>query len=386
MAEVDISEFKYSTLTNPETCPIEELEKQVSDLELTVSFYDTKQLAIKKFINSVYGALGSKYFVAHNTAMAESITAQGRDLNHFSENSVNRYLKGIFQSNPKITLWYQWVHYGVEADGEEKKWTFESKDKPDDYYMTGKWEECKQYAGAVKKGKKLTAEMKDCLRDNSVGHCDWFMTSVDLWTKLGMNDAQKEKAKTFDITKGMTRDTGELVGPEFSYLDGTRSAVVGGDTDSIYSGYVRLMINFNEIREDFSENSEEIVVKYANMFDVFDEDENVITLPIEELYQKLKYINDDSVLVTDNGSRVIPSKYVYAETYDSSKNEITWKPINYIMGHRISKPKFKIKSKSGKEIIVTGDHSCMVMRNGELITVKAQDIDVKTDKLVTIKR
>lgn len=386
MAEVDISQFKYSTLTNPETCPIEELEKQVSDLELTVSFYDTKQLAIKKFINSVYGALGSKYFVAHNTAMAESITAQGRDLNHFSENSVNRYLKGIFQSNPKITLWYQWVHYGKDASGEEKKWTFDSKDKPDDYYITGKWEECKKYAGSVKNGKKLTVEMKNCLTDNSVGHCDWFMTSVDLWTKLGMTDAQKEKAKTFDISKGMTRDTGELVGPEFEYLDGTRSSVVGGDTDSIFAGQIKVMIQFDEIRKDFPENSEEIIIKYSNMFDIFDEKDNFITLSIEDLYQKLKYINDDSVLVTDSGSRVIPSKYICAETFDSSKNQVTWKPVKYIMGHLVSKPKYRIKSKSGKEITVTGDHSCMVLRNGELISIKAKDINIKTDRLITIKR
>ena len=82
-------EFKYSWLKDPETCPIEELEKQVKDLSNLVGFYDTKQLAIKKFINSVYGALGSKYFVAYNVLMAESITAQGRDLNHYSENSVN---------------------------------------------------------------------------------------------------------------------------------------------------------------------------------------------------------------------------------------------------------------------------------------------------------
>jgi intein/homing endonuclease len=34
------------------------------------------------------------------------------------------------------------------------------------------------------------------------------------------------------------------------------------------------------------------------------------------------------------------------------------------MRHKVKKPKFKIKSKSGKEIIVTGDHSCIVFRDG----------------------
>ena len=58
--------MKYSKLTDPWTCPIETLKAEIDMLDNKVGYHDTEQLAIKKFINSVYGALGSKYFVAYN--------------------------------------------------------------------------------------------------------------------------------------------------------------------------------------------------------------------------------------------------------------------------------------------------------------------------------
>lgn len=221
-------DLKFATLQNPEDCPLEELKAQIEDLESKVGFYETKQLAIKKFINSVYGALGSKYFVAYNTAMAESITAQGRDLNHFTEISVNQYFEGMFQSNPEIEVYYQWQH--TDKDG--KNWTFKHDDKPEDYYQSGKWVECKSWEAAVKKGKKMTSELKDAYYDNSVHKCDWCKIKTNLWDKMCLIH---EKCRDFDISKGKTTQTGPLVGPEFEYLNGkTESMTVAGDTDSIY--------------------------------------------------------------------------------------------------------------------------------------------------------
>ena len=34
--------------------------------------------------------------------------------------------------------------------------------------------------------------------------------------------------KTFDISKGKTTETGELTGPEYDYLEGTQSMIIGG--------------------------------------------------------------------------------------------------------------------------------------------------------------
>ena len=55
------------------------------------------------------------------------------------------------------------------------------------------------------------------------------------------------------------------------------------------------------------------------------------------------------------------------------------------MRHKVNKECFKIKTKSGKEIIVTEDHSCVVFRNNEQITIKAKDINKDTDKILSIE-
>ena len=60
-------------------------------------------------------------------------------------------------------------------------------------------------------------------------------------------------------------------------------------------------------------------------------------------------------------------------------------PIKYVMRHHTNKKMYKIRSKSGKETIVTEDHSCVIFRNGKQITIKAKDINPKTDKILTIK-
>lgn len=59
-------------------------------------------------------------------------------------------------------------------------------------------------------------------------------------------------------------------------------------------------------------------------------------------------------------------------------------PVSKIIRHKVKKKKWKLKTKSGKEIIVTNDHSLMVLRNGTLIKVKAEEIDVKNDKVISI--
>ena len=268
-------EFKYSKLTDPENCPIEELQNEVARLKNISDFYDTKQLALKKFINSVYGAIASKYFIANNTAVAESITLQGQDLNHFSENSVNAYFNGIFQQD------------------------------------------------------------------------------TELHKQLGIST---EDAKKFDISKGKTTDTGELTGPLFDYLEGNQSMTVAGDTDSV-SGDSMIYLN-NE------------------------------KMPIEKAFEILLYKNNGNIKLVQNDSKgynteLIPVKNYTTLTYFD--NKVVEKPINYIMRHKVSKSRYKITTESGKEVIVTGDHSCMVLRNNELISIKAKDINKDIDKIISIK-
>ena len=262
--------YKFCQI-DPNNCTVEELEEEVERLKNLGDFYETKQLALKKFINSVYGATASRFFIAHNTAVAESITLQGQDLNHYSENSVNEYFSGIFQND------------------------------------------------------------------------------TELHKKLGIDS---EKAKKVSIAKGKTTETGTLDGPEFSYLNGNQSLTVAGDTDS---------------------------TSWKSSIYV-----DSVKLKVQDAFNKFKYENNDTVLKLNNGQEIVPVHNHNILSYVDHDAEATYRPIKYIMRHKVyKKSRFRIKTKSGKELEVTGDHSMMIIRNNELITVKAKDI-LKTDKIITI--
>ena len=261
--------YKFCQI-DPNNCTVEELEEEVERLKNLGDFYETKQLALKKFINSVYGATASRFFIAHNTAVAESITLQGQDLNHYSENSVNEYFSGIFQND------------------------------------------------------------------------------TELHKKLGIDS---EKAKKVSIAKGKTTETGTLDGPEFSYLNGNQSLTVAGDTDS--------QLGSTQFRVD----------------------NNIITM--EDCFTKAKYENNDMVMKLQNGSEVVPVHNHNTLSYKDHDYKTIERPINYIMRHKVTKDKFRLKTKSGKELIVTGDHSIMVIRDNELISLPAREIK-KSDKIITI--
>ena len=58
--------------------------------------------------------------------------------------------------------------------------------------------------------------------------------------------------------------------------------------------------------------------------------------------------------------------------------------VKRIIRHRVTKPKWKLKTKNGKEIIVTDNHSMIVFRDGIKIEVKPSEM-LLTDKILVIK-
>lgn len=258
---------------DPNTCSIEELEAEVVRLKDMTEYYESKQLAVKRFINSVYGACASKYFVAHNIDVAEAITLQGQSLNHYSENSMNEYFSGIFQHD------------------------------------------------------------------------------TELHKKLGIDS---KKALNVDLHKGKITDNGPLTGPEFSFLKGTESGVVCGDTDSVEG---KSVIEINGEKGT-----------------------------IEEYWKKFSNAVPQLIHSSD-GQEIIPLKSLslVSKALNVQTKNVHYDRVDYIMRHKVSKERYKITSESGKSVIVTGDHSVMVERDGEIVSVKAKEMK-KTDKLVSLKK
>jgi DNA polymerase elongation subunit (family B) len=71
-------------------------------------------------------------------------------------------------------------------------------------------------------------------------------------------------------------------------------------------------------------------------------------------------------------------------TYDSVNCIAEWGKVKSLVRHKVSKKKYKIVA-GGKEVIMTEDHGCMVMRDGKLLRVAPADINIKTDKMIVLK-
>ncbi len=65
-------------------------------------------------------------------------------------------------------------------------------------------------------------------------------------------------------------------------------------------------------------------------------------------------------------------------------SELYYANVKRIIRHKVKKDKWKLKTKSGKEIDVTGDHSLIVFRKGDKKIIKARDINILTDKILSI--
>lgn len=78
---------------DPETCPIDELKKLCVKLGDEENFWNSMQLATKRFINSIYGVFGSDYYNLANTNIAEAITLQGQHLIKFSVKEIDDYFR-----------------------------------------------------------------------------------------------------------------------------------------------------------------------------------------------------------------------------------------------------------------------------------------------------
>ena len=109
---------------------------------------------------------------------------------------------------------------------------------------------------------------------------------------------------------------------------------------------------------------------------------NIIKMNIEDCFNFAKELNNKT-FVNENGSEFTYTDELEVLNYKNGKLEFV--PIKWVMRHKVTKPKYRIKTKSGKEITVTNDHSCIVFRDGKQIEIKAQDINIKTDKILSIK-
>lgn len=107
------------------------------------------------------------------------------------------------------------------------------------------------------------------------------------------------------------------------------------------------------------------------------------TMTLEELFEAASH-NSISFEITSHGNEIMRPNNLTVENYNND-GKIEQSKVRYLIRHKIDKPMFEIKTKTGKSIKVTNDHSCIVFRDGVKLTVKACEI-LPTDKILVIKK
>jgi hypothetical protein len=82
--------MKYCAI-DPTNATQEEIKAEISRLTVLMNQKKNEEQAIKIFINSVYGATASPYFVGYNVRVAEAITLQGQVVRDYAGKIFNRY-------------------------------------------------------------------------------------------------------------------------------------------------------------------------------------------------------------------------------------------------------------------------------------------------------
>ena len=90
------------TKIDPKNASIEEIKAEINRLESIKDEYNGLQMAIKIFINSVYGATASVYFFGYNVNIAEAITLQGQNIIHFANNILDHYFLKLWHKDKDL--------------------------------------------------------------------------------------------------------------------------------------------------------------------------------------------------------------------------------------------------------------------------------------------
>ena len=301
---------------------INELKKLIEKKVGERDFYKAMQLGLKLVINGTYGAFANKYFVCSNADIANSITAHGRDINQFMMESIENYFYNEWHTDKNIHDILGTEYIGV-IDGKYAAFSL-------DFKMLGwRYDNLKD----LLKNKNIT--LND-LKEYQFEHDDIkVLYQYDVWD--------------FSNVKPLDNNPiwGELEGRK--KYEGENQIVVYGDTDSCDKNSIILTDNGK--------------------------------LTIEELYNK--NIKNGSNGITLNGHESVKCSDKVLNYCEEKK--LYYTEVKRIIRHKVSKPKWKLKTKSGKEIMVTNDHSMIVFRDNRKIEVKPSEI-LKTDKILIVKK
>ncbi len=80
----------------------DELNKVAHQYRIQMNIHNAEQMALKYFMNSVYGAFSNQHFACFEQDVAETITRQGQHLIKFCDEQSNRYFHNYFGKDKEL--------------------------------------------------------------------------------------------------------------------------------------------------------------------------------------------------------------------------------------------------------------------------------------------
>lgn len=420
---------------NPETCTMEELRNAIAECESKEEYYHTMEQSCKKFINSMYGAIGSNLYNCSNVDIAESITKQGQHLIKFSVKAIDSYFKN---------------HWKNDTEGHKRVGNAMRELYPDfDYDRFVNDAARLTVVAPTVNGEETLQVYGDSVDGNSVvmvsdGNNCFNMTIEDLFSycmyKHGCcvgNDGHMRcdcdylvgnyKNGNFVysnvrkiISHKVTKDKYVLKcmfdGIEYSvFVTSDHSMIVfdsngneivkkpyevtNDDVICLYDGNVPILCKIGSCEKMNCGFDNEFV------YDIEMDDETHTFYANNILVHNTDSVSSDSIIYTtkhkdgisisefyeENSSNIGDSTLSGHESVNTDDEVLNWNKsegayfgkVKRIIRHKVSKPKWRLKTKSGKVIECTDNHSLVVFRDGEELHIKPCEIK-HGDKILKI--
>ena len=412
---------------DPETCPLDELERIMNLCKREEDYWNTMQLSAKTFINSVYGVFGTSYFNLANIDIAESITLQGQDLIKYSVIKVDDYFKNKwhldFEGHKRV------------SDIMINEYGFKNFDR----------DNFERMAKVPLQFNTLQVYGDSCTGDSLISLSDGYMTIEDMFNEVSNdNNEDKIRVQSNRCVKVFSQLDFQTVVRPIAYIMRHRVnkkiyrvlCETGNHVDVTEDHSIVVARSDDDFEKTVyfrNVKPTEINIKTDRVISIYENGNPVLhkIKSIELLLSNVStYVYDISVLTNKNDEHNFFANNICIHNTDSVSgdtivrtekhpegikfsdfyNENSDRPIEYfdnhesvltddkilnynnilefsnisrIIRHKVSKKKWKLKTSKGKEIICTEDHSLIVFRDGEKIKVKPSEIK-KSDKILTI--
>jgi len=319
---------------------IKEIKQLIANTKSERDYAKAMQLALKLVLNGTYGAFCHSAFTVSNADIANSITASSREVINWMLDLIENFFYNVWGKNADLSI--IGTMYISKLDN---KYFMHRNDGT----TIDKWGRVDDEDG--KGYDKLMEAYHLTVTDYTENDKTEFITdgkTYEVIQKIFIVDLSNVKPIPNDFDVEPRPDLTD--NSSLHLFRGIRSTplVIYGDTDSV----------------DASSS-----IHYEKGI-----------LSIEDLYDKCKKNGSAGNTLKGHESVLCDEKVL---NYSKEKN-LYYAPVKRIIRHKVTKQKWKLKTKSGKEIIVTNDHSMIVFRDGIQIEVKPCDI-LLTDKILSIK-